>query len=141
MRINAQFEAEPAQITSGLSNLISDLRSVITDKDALGTIEIVLAEALNNITEHAYSDRGYGDIKAKLAVKPNHLCVDIVDHGKPMPDLQLPLKKAANLNVETVDLPEGGFGWFMIHELTQDLSYAREANQNRLSFRIPLTDS
>jgi serine/threonine-protein kinase RsbW len=36
------------------------------------------------------------------------------------------------------DFPEGGFGWHLIRSLTADLTYARSAGQNRLSFLIPL---
>jgi serine/threonine-protein kinase RsbW len=36
------------------------------------------------------------------------------------------------------DFPEGGFGWHLIRSLTADLTYARRAGQNRLSFLIPM---
>jgi serine/threonine-protein kinase RsbW len=36
------------------------------------------------------------------------------------------------------DLPEGGFGWFLIRELTKDLQYVRHEDQNRLTFSIPI---
>ena len=36
------------------------------------------------------------------------------------------------------DLPEGGFGWFLIRELTHDLTYRRDGSRNHLSFRMVL---
>ena len=36
------------------------------------------------------------------------------------------------------DLPEGGFGWGLIHDLTQGLSYRRVAEENHVRFRIDL---
>ena len=35
------------------------------------------------------------------------------------------------------DLPEGGFGWFLIQDLTQALCYYREESRNYLAFSIP----
>lgn len=37
------------------------------------------------------------------------------------------------------DLPEGGFGWFLIRDLTQNLSYVRDGATNRLDFVLPLS--
>jgi len=31
------------------------------------------------------------------------------------------------------DLPEGGFGWFMMQSLTQEIGYKRIKNENVLS--------
>ena len=36
------------------------------------------------------------------------------------------------------DLPEGGFGWHLIHSLTNDLTYLRTGGCNRLRFLLPL---
>lgn len=141
MDIDAKFDAEPTKVTSDLADLISKLSQVIQDTSAMGTIEIVLAEVLNNITEHAYEDRGYGAINTRISVAPDSMFVTLVDYGKPMPGLSLPEGKQADLNVALDDLPEGGFGWFMIRELTQDLHYGRQNDQNHLTFRIPLQTS
>ena len=34
------------------------------------------------------------------------------------------------------DLPEGGFGWFLIRSLTRDLTYLREDGYNMLCFCV-----
>ena len=36
------------------------------------------------------------------------------------------------------DLPEGGFGWGMIRDLTDDLSYRRDGARNELRFTVDL---
>ncbi|WP_348540063.1 hypothetical protein [Ruegeria sp. HKCCE4148] len=33
-------------------------------------------------------------------------------------------------------MPEGGFGWFLIHQLTSDIQYERRDGCNRLSLRF-----
>jgi serine/threonine-protein kinase RsbW len=54
-----------------------------------------------------------------------------------MPNGKLP--EGGLPDVGPPDFPEGGFGWHLIRSLTADLTYARSAGQNRLSFLIPLT--
>ena len=59
----------------------------------------------------------------------------VVDTGLPMPGGEAPAGKLGKL-LEIQDLPEGGFGWFLIRSLTQELTYQREGNQNTLSFCV-----
>ena len=55
-----------------------------------------------------------------------------------MPGLTLPEGTLAEIGSEVEDLPEGGFGWFLIRTLTNDLSYLRLQEQNILSFVVPV---
>ncbi|WP_420862077.1 ATP-binding protein [Algirhabdus cladophorae] len=138
MQLAVQFEAEPGKITIGITSLMGQLKPHVKDVADLGTIELVIAEVLNNITEHAYSDQGFGVIEGQFEVQEGKLSVHLHDHGKPMPGLELPKGKLADLNVDLQDLPEGGFGWYMIRQLTQGLTYRRLDDQNHLSFEIEL---
>lgn len=99
-----------------------------------GTAEIVLAEALNNIVEHAYAQHA-GEIEVCLHRQPFGLTCQIIDSGLPMPDGTPPAGALPPL-CEITDLPEGGWGWFLIRSLSQDLTYQREAGRNLLSFRL-----
>ncbi|MGQ0566282.1 MAG: ATP-binding protein [Gemmobacter sp.] len=107
------------------------LRS-LTD-DARGTAQIVIAEALNNIVEHAYAS-GEGDIELSLRRKGGKLSVLISDRGRPMPGGQMPEGRLPDPDPQ--DLPEGGFGWFLIRSLSQDLRYCRSEGRNHLFFRL-----
>lgn len=102
-------------------------------EDARGTAELVLAEALNNIVEHAYATDP-GVIEVTLEPAPVGLSCLIVDQGRPMPGGQLP--HGILPPADTEHPPEGGFGWFLIRNLSQDLRYARTDGRNRLSFRL-----
>lgn len=97
--------------------------------------QIVLAEALNNIVEHSYAN-GCGEIRLTLRSCPHGLACRISDRGLPMPkgDLPLGLNPMAD---RSTDLPEGGFGWFLIRALARELGYHRKDGCNHLSFWIP----
>lgn len=93
---------------------------------------IVLAEVLNNVVEHAYAQK-QGDIMLQIEPNPAGLLCQVSDSGAPMPGLTLPQGQFQPL--ERIDeLPEGGFGWFLIRSLTEDLRYRREGSVNQLTF-------
>ncbi len=104
------------------------------EDDLRGTAEIVLAEVLNNIVEHAFANQG-GDITLRLARRDGALHCTVSDTGAPMPGLCLPEGQVQPLN-NLADLPEGGFGWVLIRSLTQGLAYRRSNGINRLSCHL-----
>ncbi len=110
------------------------------DVEERGTIELVLAEALNNIVEHAYPDPdARGTIDLTVTAQADGLHFRIEDDGKPMPDGHLPLGEAADLEVDSMDLPEGGFGWFLIRGLAKDVHYSRASGRNVLTLRLVIS--
>jgi len=99
-----------------------------------GAAELVLAEAMNNIVEHAYAGQP-GRIELRMQPHAGGLAVSVTDWGRPMPGGALPPGNPPVLSAEA-DLPEGGFGWHLIRSLSTDLTYARVDGQNRLSFLL-----
>lgn len=122
---------DPQAVREGLQALFGTLMLRNLPSDGRGTAELVLAEVLNNIVEHAYS-RHPGEIELSLSIGQDGLRCQIVDTGLPMPGGQPPAGKAP----DPADLPEGGFGWHLIRSLSQDLTYRREGSRNHLSFRL-----
>lgn len=102
--------------------------------------EIALAECLNNIVEHAHCGIEQGRIDIRTSVTDRILSVDLRDRGHPMPQGALPAGQLPSLGKETADLPEGGFGWFLILEISENLVYRRENGENRIKFDVPLSD-
>ncbi|MFN7053455.1 MAG: ATP-binding protein, partial [Gemmobacter sp.] len=100
---------------------------------ARGTAEVVLAEALNNIVEHAYA-ASEGDIEITLTSDKGGLTCRIVDHGRPMPAHRLP--DGTLPAPDPLPPPEGGFGWYLIRTLSRDLEYRHADGRNHLSFRL-----
>ncbi len=105
--------------------------------DEAGALELALAEVLNNITEHAYSDMAPGLIALHLRHEGMGLTCRIEDHGRPMPGRVLPNVHLPGAPYRA-DFPEGGWGWALIFHLTDGLDYTRSNGRNILVFRIPL---
>lgn len=128
-------------VRHGLKSLLSKPPLSQLAEDERGTAEMVLAEALNNIVEHAYA-AAPGLIEVTLSASLAGIVCQISDAGTGMPQDALPpgiLPDA--LGAAADDLPEGGFGWFLIRTLTTDLCYLRDGVMNRLSFTLPGTVS
>lgn len=135
--MHLNFKSDPLHVRDALKSILQGLENSGAIADDIATAEIVLAEVLNNIVEHAYQERGDGEIDLRLFETAYGLTCMFSDHGVAMPDAKLPMGKMNNLDCEVDDLPEGGFGWSMLHALTDDLSYTRQNGANLLSFNLP----
>ena len=126
--------SNPVAVREGLRQLFAMAPLCHLSEDARGTSEIVLAEALNNIVEHAYAE-AEGSIEVTLRHHAPDLWCEIADNGLPMPHGTLPAGRPHP--IDGFDhLPEGGFGWFLIRTLAQDLEYRRIGDRNLLRFRL-----
>lgn len=99
--------------------------------------EIVLAELLNNIVEHAYREEGAGRITLRIVLCERAVRISTEDTGDPMPGGVLPEGLLPATDGSLSSLPEGGFGWFLLRNLAQDLSYERNADTNRIRLTLP----
>lgn len=138
------IDSDLKAVRDGLQDLFASALMTELSAESRGTAEIVLAEALNNVVEHAYATYP-GKIEVSMQRQDHGLSVEVVDRGLPMRQAGLP---GGNLPAgrppqqgSLDDLPEGGFGWFLIRSLSQDLSYAREADRNCLRFSLPVDDA
>ncbi|MEQ8922026.1 MAG: ATP-binding protein [Roseovarius sp.] len=98
-------------------------------------VELVLAEVLNNIGEHAYGGAG-GRVWLKARMEGDALCVTIADRGKPMPGGEMPEGVLPDTEVPCERQPEGGFGWYLIHSQVDSLDYCRRDGENILGLRF-----
>lgn len=129
--------ATPHAVRAGLLQMQKLLCGDGVNRNDRGTCETVLAEVMNNIVEHAYASRDDGGIEVVLVHDGFGLRVEITDSGAPMPGGCLPGPRPVTLDVAPCDLPEGGFGWALIRNLTTELEYQRTDGINRLKFRVP----
>lgn len=134
--IQFSFPSGEFAVRAALATVLCGLQSLDLSVEETGTIELVLAEVLNNVVEHAYGSGPVGCIEVTCRQGTDGLHFGIIDEGRPMPDGQAPLGVCASVDVPLDAMPEGGFGWFLIRDLTKDLEYSRVGSRNILSFRL-----
>lgn len=130
--VRLSFGSDPQQVRGALADLrarwIAGGLSAATCERA----ELVLAEALNNVVEHAFG-MADGRIALETCFCPGGIVICLRDEGAPMPGHAIP---AAGPPADPASLPEGGFGWYLIHSLADELTYLRSGKTNVLCIRI-----
>lgn len=124
---------DPLDVRKALKQLSQTFLMAELTPPNRSTVEIVFAEVLNNIVEHAYANCS-GTIEIDIEMAENALFCRFVDSGQPMADMSLP--EGALPFIDTADPPEGGFGWHLIRTLSHDLAYRREGAKNVLTLRL-----
>lgn len=127
------FPATEMAVRTALRRLTSAAPLCELPQDIIDSAEIVIVEALNNIVEHAYANE-VGEIELRIDTDDSNILVEIIDQGVALPGLALPEARLP----DHAELPEGGFGWFLIHELTNGLAYRREGSRNILDLSLPI---
>lgn len=135
------LRAKPETVRDTLTAIRQRFRAEVSD-DTLGRLELVLAEVMNNVTEHAgLSRHGHVPVETTPSIHlsivrhDSGLACAITDDGASLPnDCVLPRSLPL---MDMNDLPEGGFGWYLIQDLTQALCYYREDQRNFLAFSVP----
>ncbi|EPX79741.1 ATP-binding protein [Salipiger mucosus] len=139
LSLRLHIDSRPEAVRGALGRVSRDLARFGIRTEPRGAVELVLAEALNNIVEHACRAAPGGHIAIALDAGPSRIDVVLRDDGGPMPGGDVPRGAAACLDGSCADLPEGGFGWFLIHRLSDRLRYRRAGGENRLEIGIPLS--
>lgn len=130
--------ADLTAVRGALGELDAALGSAGIEPGPRGAVQLVAAEVLNNIVEHAYAGEPAGWIAVSARGTGPHLTLEFHDAGRGMPNGRLPEGRPAIIDVHVQDLPEGGFGWFMIHQIAEMLSYDRTGGENRLTMQLDL---
>ncbi len=107
-------------------------------REDVDVVEIVLAEVMNNVAEHAFRWSPPGEMSVSVMHNDDGIWCEVADRGSAMAESALPLGRSADPEQPREHTPEGGFGWHLIRELAQNVTYARHSNTNLLHFRIAL---
>lgn len=130
-RFARSFLSDQDLVGCEIKKAIAWLAAQNVERSVLADVEIVLAEAMNNIVEHAYLFRKDGLIDLKLYRDAQNLLIELRDKGEKL--VSIPQKKVMKgAAVKFEDLPEGGFGWFLIHSLASDIEYQMIDDENVL---------
>ena len=126
-------------VRDGIAQTMAHLALLALPQDKAGSVELVLAEALNNTIEHALATiTAQTRIEIRGSYTADGLHLTIIDQGKPMPRDTPPAGHAPELDVDLQNLPEGGFGWHMINALARSVKYVRINNTNHLSLHFDI---
>ncbi len=130
------YPNRPYAVRNALAAIMGGLEGLRLTADEAANLQLLLAEVLNNVSEHAYPDDPTGLVELHLRREERNLVCRVVDTGRPMPADALPGARLPDFGNSTDDLPEGGFGWFLIHTLARDLQYRRRDGRNVLTFEM-----
>ena len=133
------LEGAHVAIRGALSVIRENLAPLALPREELCIVELIVAEVLNNIVDHAFDDHPHpGSIRIHGSYGPDGLKFRFTDLGKPMPRSALRASQDAIPCVDPLTLPEGGFGMGLIKRLTDNLDYSRTGALNCLTMRIPV---
>ncbi len=135
------FSSDPIAVASVIEALTDQYQVFHLPVGAVSNIEIVLSEVINNINEYAYSGADNGPIEILAEKKASKVAFELVDCGTELPGGALPLGTQQVVKCDIEDLPEGGFGWSLIRQLSSDLEYIRRDGENHLSFVVTIDGS
>lgn len=136
--IHLIFPARELAVRRALQTICKGLKTLSVDPATLGCVEIILAEVTNNIVEHAYPQDSTGTISLSCTKGLEIIRFEVVDHGKMLPCGEIPSKQNHDLGLGLQSLPEGGFGWGLIRDMTKRLVYRRFEGRNILRFAIAI---
>jgi serine/threonine-protein kinase RsbW len=143
--ISLFFPATGAAVRDALIAVDAALTAARIDENLRDRAQIALAEACNNIVEHAYAAGDSGRepmITLDVAADRGGLQVILRDRGGPMPDGRLPGADLPDIDADDpLALPEGGWGWPLLRRTARSLSLSRRNDQNILRFRLPLVET
>lgn len=132
------FLAREPDANAGLALVLHRIREANLIADRQEDIQIALTEAVNNIVEHAYVDRVPGHVIIRCALLPGRVEFEIRDTGIALPGGCPPGGAAPDVRVAKRQMPEGGFGWFLIRSLAQSIRYERQRDTNCLKIGFDL---
>lgn len=137
--LRQRLPATEAAVAAVLARLRSAMAGAAIPAEATGDILLVLAEILNNVVEHSLCGIAGAQIHLEVVRDTDRVLVETVDRGRPLPPKLLSSAELPAMSHDPEDiasLPEGGFGWFIIHALAQDMVYERDGGANHLSFHF-----
>lgn len=135
--IACRIRAEMAHVRRLLDTVKAAMEAAQVAPTLTETSQIVLAEVLNNVVEHACRYESGHALDLAIWLTPDGITCEVCDDGRPMPTGGAPEGNMPDVRSEVAALPEGGFGWALVRKLTQGIDYNRQDGRNRLRFEIP----
>lgn len=98
----------------------------------LYAVNLALDELVTNVVLYGFTDPAGQVVLVKIATAANELVASVHDNGKPFNPLEV---KPPDLNAPLEEREIGGLGVHLVRSLMDQVSYARENDQNVLTVR------
>jgi serine/threonine-protein kinase RsbW len=96
-------------------------------------VKTCVDEAVNNAIIHAYGNEPGHEVEVEVRIEADRVVCTIVDRGRPAPD-GAHRKPSLDVSPEKIEeLPEGGMGMFIIHEVMDRIEYESKEGRNVLT--------
>lgn len=115
--------SEPASVPEA-RRFACDLAKPYLDADQFGAFRVAISEVVSNAVRHGAT--GGAEIKVAVTPKDGYICVQVTDTG---PGL-VPQPGAMGTD------DEGGFGLFIVEQLTRRWGVTREGTATRVWFEL-----
>ncbi|WP_134680257.1 ATP-binding protein [Paracoccus ravus] len=149
--MHRQFRADPSTVRDTLIFMREQFAGSASP-EVLSRLELALAETLNNVCQHGDPVLDSGRVRPDgpplihlwIVRHVGGIACAVTDDGIPLPaDCLAPraLRELSLISEDSLALPEGGFGWFLIQNVASSLSYFREGPRNFLAFTIPVAET
>ena len=98
-------------------------------------IELCVVEAVNNCIIHAYENKNGYEVEVVFSFNSKTLTIEVCDTGKSMDPEFLKTNNIPSLeiNPDDFDIPEGGRGLAIIHQIMDKVAYRSVKGKNILS--------
>lgn len=133
LRKSREFRSDPA-VLEDLRKVADDFCHACDAADLADRVVLGLTEAASNIIRHAYAGRSDQRFRFEASAYADHLLFCLNDRGCAFVPGQVS-------DPSFDGTQDGGFGWFMIQNCFDDVTYQRdEMGSNRLKLKINLKD-
>ena len=127
--LTMSFRSTFAEIRSVLSLVLADKTIQRLGSDLSHDLELVLAEALNNVAEHAYGEGIPGQVSLSVMIENGLVRTEIRDYGRPF------LGFSARRDVASPE-EEGGRGILLMRSICRSVDHRRQGDENILTLEL-----
>jgi len=127
-----------------LSRAVRALCEDLLGPEDLDAVELSVVEAINNVIKHGYHGKPGKDVQVAIALHPDQVAIEVIDHALPMPPQVLENAGDDPFAFDETDLaniPEGGMGLALIRMNMDEVEYCSGDSENRLRMVKRIADS
>ncbi len=140
-RIKFIIESELGQVPLAGVSIRALCEHFRLPRDLAYQIELCVVEILNNVIEYGYGMQKGNPIEVRCRFEQSSVRIAVVDQARPMESFEIPQVDYNPHDVE--NLPERGFGLFLVHEIMDEVTYETQRKNNRVvmvkSWALPVS--